>query len=70
MNIWTIYKQPADYPDHYVARRFDIDRKNVIPTDDVITAHSLDILRNKLPKGGIQIPRDKADHPSVVESWI
>jgi hypothetical protein len=64
MEIWTIFRQP--FPDHYVARKFLIDK----PTSEFVLGKTLEEVRNKLPPGLVLIARDPKDHPNVVESWL
>jgi len=68
-SIWTVYDHPSDYPDCFVARRFELDT----PTGDVITAPTLAALRAKLEvmaDVGYCLPRDPRDDPNIVECWI
>jgi hypothetical protein len=70
LNIWTIYKQPSDYPDSYVARRFEINHIGLTPTSDMFAADTLRELRALLPLGLACIQRDGHDDPKIVESWL
>ena len=42
----------------------------LVPTDDVLLDDTLDALRNRLPPGLVQMPRDPSDDPNIVESWL
>lgn len=66
LSIWTVYRNPTDYPGLYVARRFELDR----PTDDIRTAPSLEALRDLLPPGLYRLPRRDEDEPQIVEIWL
>lgn len=72
MPIWTIYEHPADYPDLFVARRFDIvpGEPEACATQDILTAASLDELRSLLPRGLTRIARFHDDEPQIVEVWL
>ena len=72
MPIWTVYARPKDYPDLFVARRFDIvhGELQACPSDDVVTASSLQELREMLPMGLTRLPRHADDEPQIVEVWI
>ncbi len=72
MPIWTVYEHPTDYPDQFVARRFNIliDKPEPQATDDIVTAASLQELREMLPIGLTRIPRLHGDEPQIVEVWI
>ena len=66
LSIWTIYKHPSDYPKHYVARRWLLDK----PTKDILLADNLDVLRSLLPNGLYKFNRQVNDDPCIVEVWI
>lgn len=67
MEIFTIYKNPLDYPDSFVLRRFKL---NVPDTDPVLVCSTLTAARAAVPDDKTYFPRDKSDHYCVVESWI
>lgn len=66
--IIVIYRHPADYPDKYVARVFDITR----PTDTVVIKDSLKELQKDVSRNVAMsfIPRDEKDDPCIIGSWI
>lgn len=64
--IWTIYRQPKDYPNSYVARCWLLDKA----TDVMLLGPDLDAVRSLLPEGLYRIKRDNSDDPCIVESWI
>jgi hypothetical protein len=71
--IWTVYKHPKDYPDKYVARRFDVDgRGKVRPSDSVIITDGLDQLRDVLQHELhlVKLMRNEEDDPVIVETWL
>ena len=71
LSMWTVYRRPRDYPDRWVARRFEIGaRSDPLPTNDMFVANSLPELRALLPSGLACIPRSPGDDFVVVESWI
>ena len=70
LNIWTVYDHPRDQPDVFVARRFEIGHEHAGPTGDVLTAPTLEELREKLPAGLVCITRQDGDDPAIVESWL
>ena len=61
-----IYFHPADYPEKYVARVFDLDD----PTNLIAVADSLDQIEKKIPKEMWRISRSTKDDPCIVETWI
>lgn len=66
--IIAIYRHPADYPNKYVARVFDITR----PTDTVVVKDSLQELQKDISRNVAKsfIPRDEKDDPFIIGSWI
>lgn len=72
MSMWTIYWSPKDYPEKYVARRWDIVRGDAKahPTNDMFVSDSIVELRELLPRGLYPMPRFGADDPCIVEVWL
>lgn len=70
LSMWTVYDHPRDYPDVFVARRFEITRGLSGPTNDMFTADTLDELRRLLPPGLFCLLREPDDDPKIVETWI
>lgn len=66
LEIWTVYRKPLDYPTMYVARKFILNK----PTDEILVAPTLKLLRNKLPQGLYRIPRSAHDDPVIEECWV
>jgi hypothetical protein len=75
MNIlamWTVYDHPTDYPNTFVARRFDIDGNGATPTASIIVAPDLTTLRDILAfqMGLTCLTRSPGDDPKIVETWL
>lgn len=66
MPLVCIYEHPADYPQQYVARLWDIQQ----PTNIVVLADTLDEIRQAVPEGMVCIRRRERDDPCIVEVWI
>jgi len=73
LNIWTVYKNPTDYPGQYAARRWVLDQR----TDDVYANESLDMVRTWIDYSArrhgvipVRLERDTNDDPAVLENWI
>ena len=64
--IIVIYKHPSDYPDHYVARLWDVDR----PTKYMSLAYTLEGARKSIPARSSKFNRQAGDVPTIVETWI
>ena len=71
LSIWTIYDHPLDYPQGFIARRWVIQTAgDVIASNDIRTADSLDEVRQMIPAFLHRLPRQDGDDPKIVESWI
>lgn len=68
---WVIYWSPKDYPEQYVARRWEIVRgvPQPVPTNDMFVDDSIVELRKLLPPG-FRLPRFGDDDPCIVEVWL
>jgi len=62
----VIYERPIDYPEHYVARLWDTDKPSCI----IMVSPTYEELRNKMPKGMINIKRSQIDDERIYETWI
>ena len=67
---YTIYNSPADYPDLYVVRRWDIVPGEARATDDVTTHFTLEDARLSVPRGLFCMTRSPGDDPCIVEVWM
>jgi hypothetical protein len=69
--IWTVFETPADYPTGFVARMFELTGAGPKPTDKSMKSIDLPPIREKLERAGLVcMPREAADEPDIVESWI
>lgn len=68
--VYTIYHSPSDFPDQFVMRKHVIRPGATTPTDDVVTADTLENIRKSIPDGLIRLERDECDDPVIVEVWI
>ncbi len=67
MPIITVFKNPTDYPDKYVARVFDITR----PTNLAAVADTYEELLEAIPtRQMVRLERSPKDDPVVVETWV
>jgi hypothetical protein len=62
LSVWAIFDHPRDFPDSYVARRFECDA----PTGDAVGG-DLDALRHALERAGLVYTEE--DDPVIVETW-
>jgi hypothetical protein len=75
LSTWTIYDKPKDWPDGYIARRFEVTKQGGTPTTSVLkgddTDAALETMRLVLETAGmVCLVRNGADHSTVVETWI
>lgn len=71
MAIWVVFSPPPfDLLNKYVARKHAISPGVVTLTEEVITADSLEELRERLPPGLHRMPRHPTDDPTILECWL
>lgn len=72
LNMWTVYDRPKDFPEKIVARRFVLSRRDGLwPTNDMIGGATLDEIRQVFTLVGLtRLPRNEADEPQIVETWL
>jgi len=66
LTLYVVYAAPADFPLHYIVRKFEGDR----PTPEHWIAGSLHAVRDRLPPGLSRLCRDPHDDPNIVEVWL
>jgi hypothetical protein len=73
MSLFTIYDHPKDFPDHFVVRRFTVDKRGAIATGDRWNCENIDaaraVIRDLLP-GAICFARSPEDDAVIVETWL
>lgn len=72
LTVWTVYRNPADYPGMWVLRGFDI---GAGPTgmqrrEECAVADSLEMIRAQIPPGLARLDRHPNDDPVIYESWV
>jgi hypothetical protein len=71
LSIWTIYDHPSDFPDGFIARRWEITGNGEEKTDDVVKAVELKSLQEHFAMRGLyRMPRYDEDDPVIVECWL
>ena len=69
--MWVIYDHPTDFPDVFVARRHICYGPDAGPTQDVMVAPVLDMIRAEMERRGLtMLARFPNDDPSIVETWL
>jgi hypothetical protein len=67
LNLWTVYDHPSDYPEWFVARRFEGES----PTTETILARDVETIRVLLTiKGLMPLERMEGDDPKIIEVWL
>jgi hypothetical protein len=71
LSIWTVYDHPNDYPNCFVARRFEVNASGPVATTDIVCHGDLDTLRRAMVRRGLTaLCRSPGDDPKIVESWL
>lgn len=66
-----IFKNPADFPEHYVARIFAAVDGQSVPTDMAMISPAIQGLYDGMTgRFTTRLSRVAGDHPTVVETWI
>lgn len=69
--LWTVYAQPSDYPDDWIARKWLVGLGGPpLATDDAVAGDLENIRRFMEDMGLACLPRDPSDDPTIVETWI
>lgn len=61
----VVYDTPSDFPNHIVARLFDINE----PTEYAVIAENVPSIRQKIPLQH-KLKRAEHDDPNIVEMWL
>jgi len=76
LSIFTVYKNPRDYPGRFVVRRFEVSVASVEPLPVAVPVAVVDTLaearmaiRRAHPCAACMARAD-SDEPQIVESWI
>jgi hypothetical protein len=70
LSLWTVYDHPVDFPNSYVARRFEVNADGPVATGDLIQGE-LDAIRKSFHQAGLTcLTRNEGDEPQIVESWL
>lgn len=71
LNIWTVYDHPTDYPNEFVARRFETGPKGSFATSDVMSCPELRLIRGTFLRCGLVcMTRSRDDDPKIMETWM
>lgn len=70
MSQWVVYDHPRDYPEKFVLRRWNISAGQMIATDEMALADTLELIREAVPPGLYCLKRFTEDDPCIVEVWL
>lgn len=67
--IWTVYKNPKDYPNNFVVRRWTFESGEP-KGHECRLADTLEEARNLVPPLKTRLDRQTNDDPVIVENWL
>jgi|SRR5579864_2869512 len=73
LTLWTLFDHPKDYPNGFIARRFEVNKDGLVQaTDHTLSAGPQpDELQDVFRKAGLVcVGRMSEDDPVIVETWI
>ncbi|MET4745636.1 hypothetical protein ACE102_44805 (plasmid) [Bradyrhizobium sp. vgs-9] len=73
LSMWRIYDRPADWPDGYVARRYETDKDGTVRTKSNLAGgpEALAMLRHIFSEAGLVLKtRSPGDDPEIAEVWM
>jgi hypothetical protein len=65
--LYTVYKNPKDYPSKFVVRRFSLEKPDPKP---MIVCDSYEAAIAVIPIGCIRTLRHPEDEPQILETWL
>ena len=70
LQIYTVYKQPTDFPNNTVVRRFYVDT-DIHPDDYVCIYDDPQKVSEDMARLGLyRLERSDLDDPCIVETWL
>lgn len=68
--MWTVYDHPADHPEGYIARLFEVTAEGAVPTGHTMSGQ-LEWIRMFMQSQGLAcLTRNPDDDPVIVETWL
>jgi hypothetical protein len=68
--VWVIYRQPRDFPEHFVVAETIRSRSGDYPRPVGCLCETLDEAREQIPPGLTRMNRHDLDDPVIVEVWV
>ena len=72
-HYYVIYERPADYPAHFVIRKWTFSHgggNDPIPSPLIGQVDTLEEARALIPNGLFRMRRDPFDDKTIVETWL
>lgn len=70
MTFYVIYCHPAEYPRHWVVRRWQVTEEGLVPSPVGCLCQQLAEARQQLPGRCWPIGRAMQDDPAIAEVWV
>lgn len=71
LTIWVIFERPRDFPNGYVVRRQCVVPGGGIWIDPIAFGFAtLELAREGLPAGLVNLGRQPSDDPTIKETWL
>jgi hypothetical protein len=69
--MWTVYDHPKDFPNSYVARRFEVGSGHAPHATTDLVQGELSIIRRSFEQCGLVcLKRKPEDEPQIIETWL
>ncbi len=68
--MYVIYDHPKDFPDKFIARRWEDNGGEPVPCNVVKVGETIEEVRAALPAGLACFTRYPSDDPVIVETWM
>jgi hypothetical protein len=71
--MWTIYRDPLDFPGKHVVRKFRVGGGGGAPEAAVAptaVCGTIEEPRAAVPQGTVRLERSPTDDPCIVETWV
>lgn len=73
IEVWAIYSQPDDFPEHVVVRIWDVHphpQIGLVPREVGCLCATLGEAREQIPPGMVRLERQRSDVAAVTEVWV
>jgi len=71
ISVWAVYDKPTDYPDRFVARRYQIAEGETTATEDVMISTDIEIIHHFMQKLNLfRTEPFENDDKKIIEVWL